>query len=81
MQYFSLEPPARWQAGTVGEARTPFYFGCADCRAKEPPIAGILSSDGTFNGIALLPADGGPFVSPAMFCAECYAKRIAPAVV
>ncbi len=76
--YWSLEPPAQWKAGSVGAERTPFYFDCADCGAKEPPIAGILSTDGTFNGIGLLKIDGSILVKTAMFCATCYAKRITP---
>lgn len=75
MLYWSLEPPAQWKAGTVGAEQKPFYFSCADCGAKEPPIAGILSTDGTYAGIGLLKVDGGPFVNPAMFCAPCFEKR------
>lgn len=77
MQCWSLDPPAQWKAGSVGAERKPFYFDCADCGAKEPPIAGIISTDGTFSGIGLL-AGNTPFVKPAMFCAPCFAKRLSP---
>jgi hypothetical protein len=77
--YYSLTPPAQWKAGSVGTPPhdTPFYFNCADCDAKEPPIAGILSTDGTFTGLALLRGPDTVFVKPAMFCANCFEKRIA----
>src|SRR5262245_28944086 len=77
-QYFTLDPPAQWQAGTVGSARTPFYFDCADCGAHEPPIAAIVSTDGTFSGIGLIRCQDGIMVKPAMYCADCAAKRIPP---
>jgi hypothetical protein len=77
MRYWTLDPPARWQAGSGGAEKTPFYFDCADCGAKEPPIAGIISNDGTFTGIGLLGGDRAPFVRPAMFCAPCMAVRLA----
>lgn len=75
-QYWSLTPPARWQAGTVGAEQTPFYFDCADCGAKEPEIAGIISTDGTFGGIGVVKVNGGPFMNPAMFCASCWSVRM-----
>jgi len=76
-QYYALDPPARWQAGTTGTPGTPFYFDCADCGAHEPEIAGIISTDGTFAGIALLKGDmGAPVVKTAMFCAPCFTKRM-----
>ena len=74
MQYWTLEPPRQWRAGDVGGK--PFHFDCAGCRAKEPEIAGIISSDGTYAGIGLLRAEGA-FVRPAMFCAPCMASRLA----
>jgi hypothetical protein len=80
MQYWTLTPPAQWKAGTVGSGDTArdFYFDCGDCGAKEPKIAGILSSDGTFTGIGVLPGkDGSPFVRTAMFCESCFTKRVA----
>ena len=73
--YWSVEPPTKWQAGSVGAERKPFYFDCADCGAKEPPIAGIISTDGTFNGIGLIKTENSPFVKAAMFCAPCFEKR------
>jgi hypothetical protein len=76
MQYWTLNPPARWQAGTTGAERTPFYFSCADCGEKDAKIAGIISTDGTFSGIGLLKGDHSPFVKPAMFCTPCLAKRL-----
>ena len=76
--YWTLDPPARWQAGAVGKDRTPIYFSCADCGAKEPEIAGIISTDGTFKGIGLSKTESG-FYNPAMFCAPCLAKRLPPA--
>ncbi len=41
--YYTVEPPTKWQAGTVGEAHVPFYFDCADCGADEPEIAGVIA--------------------------------------
>lgn len=75
MIYWSLEPPARWKAGLAG-AET-LYFDCADCGAKDPEIAGILSSDGTYQGIGLLGELHGCNLRPAMFCAPCFAARLA----
>ena len=75
MTYWTLDPPKRWQAGTVGEAKTPFYFSCADCRAEDCVIHAILSTDGTFRGIGILTTDP-PFGRPAMFCQPCYQARI-----
>lgn len=79
MQYWTLDPPAQWKAGSVGTKPndTPFYFDCADCDAKEPPIAGIISTDGTFTGIGLLPIPGSIFVKQAMFCKPCFDARLA----
>ena len=73
--YWSLEPPARWKAGTAGTET--LYFDCADCGAKDPEVAGILSSDGTYQGIALLGKIEGCNLRPAMFCATCFAARLA----
>ena len=70
--YWSLEPPARWKAGTAGTET--LYF---DCAAKDPEVAGILSSDGTYQGIGLLGKVEGCNLRPAMFCAPCYAVRLA----
>ena len=78
MTYWTLEPPAQWRAGFTGTEpnKVPFYFDCADCSAKEPPIAGILSTDGTFSGIGLIRTPGDIFVKTAMFCAPCLATRL-----
>lgn len=75
MNYWTLTPPTKWQAGTTGAARVPFYFSCADCNAPDVPIAGILSEDGTYTGIGLLRGVDA-FVRPAMFCVPCFEKRI-----
>lgn len=73
---FSVEPPARWQAGLVGADRKPFYFDCADCGASEAPIAGFIGTGPTFAEIGVIPAGpDGFFKKPAMFCATCYASR------
>ncbi len=83
MMYYELVPPTQWKAGTVAPG-TPneqvFYFDCADCGAKEPEIAGILSSDGTFLGMGILKVEGSSFFNPAMFCAPCFKKRISEQV-
>lgn len=77
MNYWTVNPPTRWQAGTVGAARTPFYFDCADCGQEDAEIAGILSSDGTYLGTALLGGDHGPCsYRPAMFCQPCFDARM-----
>lgn len=82
MNYWSLSPPAQWRAGFAGAERTPFYFDCADCGAVDPPIAGILSSDGTYAGIAILGQATGSITErrlrPAMFCAACFERRLSP---
>ena len=83
--YWSLTPPAQWSAGRIGVPPndTPLYFECADCGAQAPPIAGILSSDGTWNGIGFLGAASvddialSPRARPAMFCASCFTARLA----
>ena len=78
MTYWTLDPPAKWQAGTVGAERTPFYFSCADCHEKDALIAGIISEDGTYARIGLLRCADSIMVRPAMFCAPCLAKRLHP---
>lgn len=77
--YFSIEPPAQYRAGFVGAERTPFYFDCADCASKAPAIAGFLGTGPTFADIGCLPAGPGEtvFRKLALFCAPCYAARIA----
>jgi hypothetical protein len=77
MQYWTLDPPKRWQAGHVGADKTPLYFSCADCGEKDATIAGIASTDGTFQGIGIIKASDGFFGNPAMFCQPCFDKRLA----
>lgn len=79
--YYDVNPPTRWQAGTVGAAEQPFYFDCADCGADEPEIAGVIAPDGLdhaprFLDVGLFRVDGGPMVKAAMFCSACYARRV-----
>ena len=76
MQYWECVPPVKWQAGTTGNEETAFYFDCAGCGAKGPTIAGFISDAGTFKGIGLMNVGGSPFMKTAMFCAECFAKRV-----
>jgi hypothetical protein len=79
MNYYSLNPPQKWKAGHTGTApnEQPFYFNCADCGAKEPVIAGFAGSGPTFHEVALMPIEGSALVKTAMFCAPCFAKRLA----
>ena len=74
-QFWTLEPAARWKAGTTGNDQKPFYFDCADCGTQEPPIAGIVSTDGTYAGIGLMKLPSG-FYAPMMFCQPCFTKRL-----
>lgn len=74
--YYELVTPKQWQAGSVGEKKEPIYFSCADCGQKDAEIAGFLSTDGTYLGIAIIKREGEFFVNPAMFCRTCYAKRV-----
>ena len=77
---FSLEPPAQWQAGTVGADRRPFHFDCAQCGAKEPAIAGVLSQrpdQSHLGDIVLLRRGDDPFVKTAMFCGSCWPRYAA----
>ncbi|HVM48618.1 MAG TPA: hypothetical protein VMU04_11360 [Candidatus Acidoferrum sp.] len=84
-----LDPPTRLRAGFTGDEQHPFYFDCALCGAKEPPIAGALASgldgDGSqvlsFDKIAILtPTDGrGGSSRHALYCAACFAKEVAAA--
>ena len=78
MQYFQLDPPTQLLAGTVGDQ--PFYFDCATCDAKEPPIAGILARDEaaarSLDTAVLTDPPRGP--RHAVFCAACFAKQISP---
>ena len=78
MQFFTVNPPTKWQAGSTGAERTPFFFSCADCGKPDAEIAGIIGTGPTFAEIGILPSSDGhsPFVKPAMFCAPCFAKRI-----
>ena len=75
MQYFSLTPPVKWRAGFVGEAKTPFYFDCADCGAKEPEIAGCIGTGPALEQVAVLATTGSAIVKTAMFCKSCFEKR------
>lgn len=76
--YFDITPPTKWQAGRAGFDMHPIYFDCADCGAHEPAIAGIIAAtdNPTFTGIATFKAPDG-FYKTAMFCAPCYAARLA----
>lgn len=76
MTYWTMEPPTKWQAGTVGVERQPIYFSCADCGMHDAEIAGLLSTDGTFQGIGILRGEDGFFRRPAMFCAVCFQRRL-----
>jgi len=76
MNYYSLEKPMKWRAGYVGKDKKPFFFDCADCGAKEPEIAGFAGSGPKFENIGVLKAEGA-FYKLAMFCRECFAKRLA----
>lgn len=76
MQLWTVDPPTKWQAGSVGAAREPIYFSCADCSQKEAKIAGIISTDGTYAGIGLLGKLEGCNLRPAMFCGACFEKRL-----
>jgi hypothetical protein len=78
LQYWTVDPPKPWQAGTTGANREPFYFSCADCHEKDAKIAGIISTDGTYSGIGLIGTLDGCNLRPAMFCASCYANRPRP---
>jgi hypothetical protein len=72
---YIVDPPTKWQAGTVGEAKTPFYHHCADCY-EEKPIAMFLSRDGTYLGMGIIRKDPDDILfRPAMFCADCGSKR------
>mgnify|MGYP000995196074 CR=1 FL=1 len=78
--YYNVEPPTKWQAGTSGEARVPFYFDCADCGADEPEIAGVIAPSDldhapTFQDVGIMRLENGLFKS-AMFCQTCYAERL-----
>ena len=73
-QYYTLNPPTQWKAGSSGE--TPLYYDCGDCGAEEPKIAGFLASEPTFWHIAIL-EDGKGFPKAAMFCEACFQKRLA----
>lgn len=80
MNYFRLNTPTRWQAGASGDK--PFCFGCADCGAREVPIAGVILSTPAvpqmldINNVAIINRPGdkrGP--RHAMFCEACMDKR------
>lgn len=73
-QLYEVDPPTKWQAGTVGADHVPFYFDCAGCDAKEPAIAGMIGTGPTFSQVAIIPpADGSGFpVKAALYCAPCW---------
>jgi hypothetical protein len=83
MRYFQLDPPVPLRAGfrtavTEGPDAQPFYFDCATCDAKEPPIAGCLADDGAegrlkFEQIGIL-TDPPRGPRHALYCAACFAK-------
>lgn len=78
--YYDVQPPTRWQAGTTGEARVPFYFACADCGADSAEIAGVIAPSDLdhapkFADVGIMRTEDGFFKS-AMFCSACYAVRL-----
>lgn len=77
--YFELDPPQKWQAGSVGTK--PFFFDCARCEAKEPEIAGFLAdaSNPTFSGVVVLKRKDSNFLKTAMFCRPCFDAEVAEA--
>lgn len=74
---YELVTPKQWQAGTVGEARTPIYFDCAGCGAKAPVIAGYLGFRPDFAGIAMVSRDGryGKEHHLALYCQPCWRAK------
>lgn len=81
--YFHVDPPAKWRAGFTGagENAKPFYFHCCQCD-KDIEIAGVISTRpdrANFEDIGLVMVGSGPFVNPAMYCADCWREKLAGA--
>lgn len=78
VQLYTLNPPRQWRAGFTGtgDAQKPFYFGCMDCDAPDPEIAGFLGTSPDFPGIvSMQTTPNAPFRKLAMFCQPCLHKR------
>lgn len=85
--FYGFHPPRQWQAGTTGEACTPFFFSCCGCGAKDCEIAGVIATAGIVDrkielaDVAVRKCPDSVFVNPAMFCKPCYGIEILKAAV
>ena len=83
MHFCTMEPPFKWQAGTVGkDPGMPFYFDCAGCGAKEPELAGVFARPGLGGDVKLRREDIGVERTPdgfyklCLYCVPCTAARV-----
>ena len=67
----TIGEPKQWRAGYVGKGFKPFYFDCCSCHAKEPEIAGFLSSTEESDLHNILVSPGVP-CDLALFCKDCW---------
>lgn len=82
---YEVTPPARWPAGAEISAdgtKTPLYFDCGDCGARNIEVAGLISRPGLgervqWTNILILTTqrDGREVYVPALLCQACTDRR------
>ena len=80
--YARWRAPQAWCLGVAGGR--PIYTDCADCGAPDAIIHGCLKDKWGDTALVLLPGgvtspQMGPIGKPAVFCAACFARRLAEA--
>ena len=71
--YARLVDPEKWTICLAnGE---PVYAGCADCGAEAPVIHGVIKDDESHHA-ANFRNDDGVTMRLAVFCEECFEKRL-----
>lgn len=71
MQLYALDPPKRWQLGTVGNTK-PIFMDCGRCEAREPEIHGFAGTGPTYLEMGLIKIPGSAFVRHAAYCGTCW---------
>jgi hypothetical protein len=67
-----LVHPRQLFLGTIGEAA--IYADCADCGARDAVIHGCIQDK--HGQTAVMPIEGGIVFKLAVFCEECFARRL-----
>jgi hypothetical protein len=70
--YARLTPPQQLFLGTIGDAA--IYAHCAGCGARDAVIHGRIQDQR--GQTAVIPTNEGPVFRLAVFCEECFARRL-----